>query len=201
VHRCADCMHSASNNTQPNSQFSGIRQYINYHHPTTVPLRYSPLPTHNSFYQLIPKTAVRSPFLRGPSLSSYPASCNGLEQNRAPAHFTQPPLNSTLPYSQGENSNRNKWDSKTRNMAANSNILVFTIRSESSKSYRSSQKRWQKETICYIYFNDSKETNILAARKPTNLSCLTSANWKEGGQIFMFVPCISNIKTLLLKSS
>jgi len=38
-------MHSASNNTQPNSQFSGIRQYINYHHPTTVPLRYSPLPS------------------------------------------------------------------------------------------------------------------------------------------------------------
>jgi len=69
-------------------------------------------------------------------------------------------------------------------MAANSNILVFTIRSDSSKSYRFSQKRWQKETIFYIYFNDAKETKILAARKPTNMSCLRSVNSRGGGQIF-----------------
>ena len=118
-------MHSVSNNTQPKSQFSGITQYINYHQLKTVPLRYSPLPhtfPSTNLLLTLPFDLLSSEVL---PLSNYPASCNGLEQNRAPAHFIQPPLNSTLPYSQGENSSRNKWDSKTRNMAANSNIFVF----------------------------------------------------------------------------
>lgn len=111
------------------------------------------------------------------SSQAAPAAWNGVEHLPIlPNH----PLNSTVPSSQGENSSRNKWDSKTRNMATNSNIFVFTIGNE-SRRYTPHRKTWRRKGFFTSISMMPKEPTILTAIKPPSLFQPHAAAPKGGG--------------------